>query len=351
MERIPIYADIENLVEIFSINPDSIYFHGMNQFVTKESIIIINDNEENLIETGYLEHIAKRLTSGDVQYEYINASDAAFLQRPFKTNLQDRFTNKSSILFSADNARINLAKPGNGILMGGISEEYKVYDQLNFNKEFFRASKILTIGKEFTNYPSFQDHILPFTEIIINEPYLFVPERRDFNLERYLENNFIALSDVLFSKTTNKVNIVFCTFINEQNQHESHWYDLETKSFKQLYDYLKYYFNHKLGGARYKLWLAISPQSYNARHDRYILTNYQYLECGAGLTYFDDRGNFINRGEAIHMYTNMHDEARKSLIPSILEKIQTRVIDSLKATKPERIFGAEQGDSYFLNFS
>jgi hypothetical protein len=46
----------------------------------------------------------------------------------------------------------------------------------------------------------------------------------------------------------------------------------------------------------------------------------------------------------------MHDEARKSLIPTIINKIQTRVLDSLKATKPERIFGAEQGNSHFLNF-
>jgi len=350
MDRIPIYADKENLVEIFSIDPDSLHYQGMKQFITKESKLIINDTEENLTELGYLEHIAKSLTSGDAQYEYIDALHAAFLQPTFKTNLQDRFTNKGSVLFSVDTARVAMAKASNGILMSGVAEEYLVYDQLNFNKNFFRASKILTIGKEFVDYTSLQNHILPFSEIIINEPYLFVPERRDFNLQRYLDNNFIALANVLFANTANKVNIVFCTFINEQNQHESHWYDLATKSFKPLYDYIKAYLNNKLGGARYKLWLVVSPQAYNARHDRYILTNYQYLECGAGLTYFDDRGNFINRGEAMHMYTTMHDEARQSLIPSILDKIQTKVIDNLKASKPERIFGADQGNSYLLKF-
>ncbi len=350
MERIPVYADIENLIEIFSTDPNSSHFQGMKQFITKESKIIINDTEENLTVSGYLEHIAKELTSGDVQYDYVNENEASYLQPTFKTNIQERFENKSSVLFSVDTARVNLAKESNGTLMSGITEEHLVYNQLNFNKDFFRGSKILTIGREFTNYTSLQDHVLPFSEIIINEPYLFVPERRDFNLKNYLDNNFIALADVLFSKTKNKVNIVICTFINEHNQHESEWYDGGTKSFKPLYEYIKNYLTAKLGGARYKLWLIISPQAHNARHDRYILTNYQYLECGAGLTYFDDRGSFINRGEALHLYSIMHDEARKSLMPTIINKIQTKVIDSLKTSKPDRIFGAEQGNSHFLNF-
>jgi len=82
-----------------------------------------------------------------------------------------------------------------------------------------------------------------------------------------------------------------------------------------------------------------------------VLTNYQYIESGAGLTYFDDRGNFSNRGEAIHLYSVMHDEARKELIPSVINNIQNKVINSVKQTHPERIFGIENGDSYFLNFT
>jgi hypothetical protein len=47
----------------------------------------------------------------------------------------------------------------------------------------------------------------------------------------------------------------------------------------------------------------------------------------------------------------MHDDARKSFIPAVKSNIQNNVIDKVKAIHPERIYGIEQGDSYFLNFS
>jgi hypothetical protein len=243
-----------------------------------------------------------------------------------------------------------MSLPKNGILMAGTGDEKIVYNELNFHKDFFRANRILTIGKEFTNYNSLEPFILPFSEIIINEPYLFVPERKEYTLEPYLENNFKSLFKILFNNTSNKVNIIICSFVNEQNKIESDWYDRPNNSFKPLYDYIKQYLNGLLGGARYNLWLIVSPLARQARHDRYILTNYQYIESGAGLTYFDHRGNFINRGEGVHLYSIMHDDARRSLMPAVIIRIQTEVINSIKATNPERIFGIENGDSHNLKF-
>jgi hypothetical protein len=350
MERIPVYSDMENLLEVFSIDRNSSLFVGMKQFLAKESEIIFCENEEEATINPYFSEIAKEFSSGDFIWKY-RAADEDFLCPPFKTNLQERFPNKSSVFFSNDSKRIAISTLKNGILMAGIGEEHLVYNKLNFEKEFFRANRILTIGKEFTNYNSLESFILPFSEIIINEPYLFVPERKEYSLEPYLENNFKALFRILFKNATNKVNIIICSFINEQDKQTSEWYDVKSNSFSPLFDYLKDFLTGLLGGARYNLWLIVSPMARQARHDRYILTNYQYIESGAGLTYFDHRGDFINRGEGLHLYSIMHDDARKSFIPSVIDKIQTNVINSIKATKPERIFGVNQGNSYFLNFS
>jgi len=350
MERIPIYTNLENLVEIFALDRSTSLFVGMKQLISKESELVFCEEEAVFYEHDLYPHIAKEFSSGSYEYRCINENES-FLLPKFKTNLQERFDNKSSVLFSNDTERIEMAKEKNGILMAGWGDETDVYNKLNFNKNFFRANQILTIGHEFTDYTSLKPFILPFSEIIINEPYLFAPESRGFNLESYLTNNFKALFKSLFDKTTNKANIVICTYINEEYKQQSDWYENSPTPFNKLYEYIKVFLNSLLGGARYKLWLVVSPMVRHARHDRYILTNYQYIESGAGLTYFDDRGNFINRGEGIHLYSIMHDDARKSFIPAVKSNIQNNVIDKVKAIHPERIYGIEQGDSYFLNFS
>lgn len=349
MDRIPIYADIENLIEVFSMDRQSELYHGMKRLISKESSLTFCADENEILQHPLYAQLAKEFATGDFIIKYLDAGED-FLRTPFKTNLQERFKNKSSILFSSDNNRINGCSESNGFLLGGVGQEKDVYNKLNFQKDIFRANRILTIGKEFTKYENLEPYILPFTEVIINEPYLFVPERKDFDLEPYLNNNFKALIKSLFRTAKNKVNIVISTFVNEQNQHESHWYDLNSKTFRPLYDYIKTFLRQELGGARYKLWLIVSPMARQARHDRYILTNYQYIESGAGLTFFDHRGNFINRGEGIHLYSVMHDEIRQTFLPSVIEKIQKQVIDSIKVTHAPRIFGFENGDSHFLKF-
>jgi hypothetical protein len=350
MDRIPIYTNLENLVEIFALERSTNLFIGMKQLISKESELIFCENEDDFFKHELYPHIAKEFTSGSYEFRCIDQNET-YLLPDFKTNLQERFKNKSSILFSRNSHRIEIAKDKNGVLMAGCGDERFVYDRMNFDKEFFRANRILTIGREFVNYESFKPYILPFSEIIINEPYLFAPESRGYFLESYLLRNFKSLFNVLFEGVSNKVNIVICTYINEEHKSESDWYENTGTPFQKLYNYIKSFLNDLIGGARYKLWLVVSPMVRQARHDRYILTNYQYLESGAGLTYFDDRGNFINRGEGIHLYSIMHDDARKSLIPQVTKNIQSLVVDKLKANHKDRIYGAEQGDTYFLNFS
>lgn len=350
MERIPIYTDIDNLQEVFSLDRDSSLFHGMKQLLSKEAELIFCEDEDVVTVNEAYASIALELASGDFVTRYKNA-DEHYLTAPFKTNLQERFLNKSSVLFSNDTARIAISEPLCGMLMTGLGNEKDVYDKLNFRKDVFRANRILTIGREFTGYNSLQQYLLPFAEIIINEPYLFVPERRDMTLEPYLENNFKSLFRTLFNGVKNKVNITICTFISNRDEHTSPWYDLASKSFRPLFSYIDAFLKDLLGANRYKLWLVISPESYAARHDRYILTNYQYLESGAGLTYFDHNGTFINRGEGLHLYSIMHDDARKSFIPNVITKIQTIVIDNVKKNYPNRLFASHNVNSYYLDFS
>lgn len=349
MDRIPVYTDIENLFEIFSMDRSTDLFAGIKRFISKESSLTFCANESEITAHPMFEQLAKEFTAGDYIIKYLGTSES-FLEPPFKTNLQERLINKRSVLFSKDNARISSCSDKNGFLLGGVGQEKEIYNKLNLAKDFFRANRLLTIGKDFTRYEDFEPFIMPFTEIIINEPYLFVPEKRDYNLNEYLKYNFIPLFKSLFRKAKNKVNIIVSTFVNEQGQTESDWFDSSTNTFTPLHDFLNTYLKQNLGATNFKLWLIVSPMARKARHDRYILTNYQFIESGAGLTYFDDRGKFINRGEGIHLYSIMHDDARRTFLPSVLGNLQTLVIDSVKSTHPNRIFGISNGNSHFLNF-
>ena len=165
MDKIPIYTDVENLMQIFELDRQSGLFHGMKQFISKEANLTFCSDETTVVTHPLFGHLAKEFASGDFRINYINEGED-FLISPFKTNLQEKFSNKQSILFSNDNARIESCSKNNGLLIGGIGQEKDIYNQLNFHKEFFRANRILTIGQEFVNYENFEPFILPFTEII-----------------------------------------------------------------------------------------------------------------------------------------------------------------------------------------
>lgn len=350
MERIPLYTNLENILEIFDLERESLLFQGSKLLLTRESEVIFCEDEETIYEDEFFSHVAKELSSSDFTYRFRNESEE-YLIPPFKANLQECFSNKSSVFLSTDAERISNFTKNNGILMGCHHGLLGIYKNLNFNRDDFRANKVLTIGNDFKSYDDFKPFILPFCEIIINDPYLFIPEQRGYALENYLKYNFEALVKSIFSKVQNKVHIIICTLSNETTELESPWYDRTSRKYDSLYNYINKFFKDLLGGPRYNLWFVVSPKAYDARHDRFIVTNYQYIESGAGLTYFDHNGTFINRGEAIHLYSIMHDEARKSLIPHVIEMLQSRVIDPVRANRPNRIFGLDKGDSYLLKFT
>lgn len=350
MDRIPLYTNIENLAEVFSLKRDSQDFLNVNQMLKRESEIKFCESEEEAFANPLFMELAKDLTAGDLMFDYRNEQEN-FLCPQFKTNLQELFTNKSSVFWSNDNDRIELAKKKNGLLLAGLGGELEVYNKLNFNRDIYSGNKLLSIGSSFTSYNSFANYILPFNELIINEPYLFCPENRTYNLENYLKHNFEELIKQLFANTSNKVNIIICTTIHDRDKEKSDWWDNDAKNFDSLFKYCNDFLKKTLGGKRFKLWFIVSPENRMARHDRYIVTNYQFIDSPAGLTFFDDRGNFINRGESIHVYSLLHDDARKTHIPNVIDNLQGNVIDKVKTLSKGRMYGSENGNSYYLNFT
>jgi len=354
MDRIPVYIDIENLAEIFSLDRDSDIFYGMKKLLSVESILTFLDYENDLISHPLYPHISKELVKSNYITKCLDKTEH-YLHHPFKTNLQHHIPNKSSIVFSNDTDRVNSCVESNGILLGGIGHEQIIYNRLNYFRETYKAFRILPMDDRFNGYKDLEPYILPFTELIINEPYLFVPEKRDYNLDKYLDHNFKPLMRSLLKGVKNKINISILVFENIENEKDpskfSPWYDHTTKSYEKLYDYINDFLRKEIGGARFKLWLVVSPYLRKARHDRFILTNYQFINANAGLTFFDDHGSFINRGEAIEMYSIMDDNYRKELLPSVLKNLQEKVVNNVKTTHAMRIFGITNGDSFFLKYT
>jgi hypothetical protein len=348
MGRVRLYSDIDNIAEIFRLDRESSIFHGMKHFLSRECAITFCETENVGIQNVLFESIANELTTSNFEVSFRD-EDETFLDPPFKTNLQEHFTDLSTIFFSYDNERINLARSRSGILMAGIGEEIELYNKINYFEETYTANTILTIGKSFNDYKDLSKYILPFSEIIINEPYLFKPDRNDWDLKSYIDKNTRPFFDTLFSNIDHKVNVVIGTFVNEQIENQFNFFSAES-GFKPLYDLCLEILSASMDPAKFKLWLCISPQARKGRHDRYILTNYQFVDSPSGFTFFDDRGNFVNRGESIHLYTIGRSQFRNETMPSIIENFQNKVIDSTMQTHPNRIFGKDQGNTQFLKF-
>ncbi len=342
MDRIPLYTDLDNLAEIYSMDRTTPLFFGMNQLIAKESELIFCEDEETALNNPLFEHVSKELATGNFVFRYRNENEE-FLIPAFKTNLQEKFKNKSSLFFSYDNERVNEFKSKNGILMAGVGEEQMIYDTLNYNRNSLKGFRFIIPDNSF-NYSVIAPYIMPFTDILINEPYLFQPDRNDWDIEKYIERNFTKLIESLFQQRRNKMNIIIATFVNEDERlilkfpylEQEMAKKVETHKFKTpeallpLFDLCISIFDSILGANNYNFSLLISPSARTARHDRYILTNYQYIECGGGFAFFDDRGNYVNRTEKIEMFSILDDQTRIELIPSIQSYLLLKIFKKLK---------------------
>lgn len=200
------------------------------------------------------------------------------------------------VLTGVDNKRCISQRKRFGIEylnMSNLSERWKLH--YSHRPDIYKKTTTDTQISEdhrFDSWDKLKDFCHPLNSIIIVDFYL-LKWRTEHDLSKNLSNNILPLLDNLCLQASSEIPIEI-TFISE---------------FNELPNYSQSQFVIKSKDIISKEFALISNQEFNINiivhnksnypqefqdfHDRLIITNYFYIECGAGFSIFNKQGQII----------------------------------------------------------
>ena len=288
---------------------DNEYWNSFWKYLKEQSNILITgfNNQENIF--------LNQLITGR------KGTKIAVKDKNFKKPYKGKFPNDTSpysVFFLDENSEKaqNDYKKKNGFLFGFLNDYSKVFKDLSlFNKD-----NVLPVRKEaekgFTSWERLNEYILPFTDLLIADNYMFDKSLWDFNLFKIIEQ--------FANKTPVRFNLLLLTFADN------------TLVYKDCYEEIK----TKLQNLNINCNLSIVYATQTLKeHDRGIFTNYLRIKSGDSFIYFDKNGSLIIKGTDIDFYSLAERDAFNASEAAL--KRFKHIINELKThrEKEKRLIG------------
>lgn len=325
-----IYIDRGNLISLFKQKDHRLFPDALKLLKTHLNVQFNFSKEDSLCDDA-LRMILPQFTQGVAQDWVMKFSPTIYPDRPLKHTLCHTHPDKQSI-FLLDDEDIEKCRRPQGLLIGALGEELDTFDRLFIRNGEYGFERKFKIGSsQFTAWQDLAHLMLPFTDLIILDRYLFSDPAR-------FECNYLELLSMLHTEKKVKVNIV--VFV-----------DLETRSVE--FDEIKSRTRQKVKEVAGKHPNFTMIETYDRRgvkshaeHDRTIFTNYLRIYSGDSFNYFNPDGTKNTKGREIEL-SSVAKRENFYLAKDLLNDLQS-TIDWLKINNPDSI----QGDkvSNFLKF-
>lgn len=301
-----LYIDKENL-RSFLNSRDNDDFDDCLRMLRRQLHIVFNmDKTEVKADPDLFEWI-KTISDGRGKSEETDTFLAdKFPIRPIKSNSYNDWSRKR--LFSTyliDDLDVSKLKNKGCVLLGEVGEELSILVRLFCGKDY-EYHHLYDLRKNFLSWEQLtkEDQLLPCTDIIINDRYLFKNEESlvDYNLSKML----IALANGV----KNRIDIVIFT---KQDALHEFGEEKATKIIKQTLE--------NISGMKPNITFVCSNDSEKIPHDRFVITNYRLLRSGDSFIYFNTKGNRITNGGSLDVDSLANHETYV-FVESLLEKLQ-----------------------------
>jgi hypothetical protein len=249
-------------------------------------------------------------------------SGSLFPSRPIKSNSYLNWNRRQlSSVYLIDDFDANKLKNRGCILLGEPGEELNILIKLFCDKDYdFHC--LYDLQKSFFSWEQLIDdnQILPCTDIIINDRYLF---KNDYELVKYNLNQMLK---ALVNNVKNKINIVLFT------RNDS----LSDFGIEKAKDIIKTSIEETTN-IRSNVTFVTSNNNTLIPHDRFIITNYRLIRSGDSFVYFNTKGEKITNGGALDIdsIANYHTYI---FVESLLESLQKNYNEIYRVNK-DRILG------------
>lgn len=173
-------------------------------------------------------------------------------------------------------------RKNNGFVFGFKDD----YSQIWKNLALLEKPEVLPVRKEakfnFKSWSQLSDYILPFTDLIIVDNYMFDESVWEYNLLKIIEE--------CSKKTPRRFNLLLMSFIHSKYP----------PNINELYNKLIAKFRDK--DIICDLSIALATETIK-EHDRGIFTNYLRIKSGDSFNYFDKDDKFFTKGTDIDFHT------------------------------------------------
>lgn len=331
-----VYIDQPNIVSFFR-DKEHPLFGDCLRMLKSQADLWFNFPKSCLLTNEALKVIITQLVSGSKDSPKPKFSEEPFPSRPLKSNTHSEFSTREQLtaVYLLKDDKIENVKKKDCILIGGEGEEVETLSKMFY--EDFQFTKSLVPKKDMPNWKSLTLWVLPCTDIIITDRYLFSSqELLDYNLHAYL--NVLAGEN-----PGKKFNVVIFTCLQQEYKSADGKKCYFTPDWNKLKSDIKARLKGKFGTTPN---VTIVPLSRIEEHDRTIFTNYNNSYSGDSLTYYDSKWNHISKGRhyAIHSH-GLRENLENGFF--FIEDMQ-KVLDNLSARDKENIIGDRKSE--FLTF-
>jgi hypothetical protein len=330
-----VYFDRDNLSSFFASSNHELFADCL-RMLKSQCDLYLNFSKQALANPD-IATILSQFTSGSKSTEKPHFNEEPVPSRPIKSNAPNEFTcrDQFTAAYLLTDEKLEALKSKGSILLGGKGEEVETLSRLFFDD--YQFTKPFTPKEHMPNWDALKPTVLPCTDIIIVDRYLFAShELLDYNIH-YL------LSTLGGPQEQRKYNIVIFT-CQKQDASTNGRKEYITPDWKNVKDKIKSYLKSKNGSTPNVTIVTLRRVK---EHDRTIFSNYNNSYSGDSLTYYNSKWELItaSRNYSVHSH-GLRDNLQKGYF--FIEDMQ-KVIDELSLPRDsELIIGDKKCN--FLNF-
>lgn len=327
-----LYIDCENLKSLILSKKNDDYDDCL-RMIRRQLHIVYNVNKSTFKNDPELAQWLLRMGEGRGDSEETDSFyNVMFPSRPIKSNSYINWNRKElSSIFLIDDVDLIKLKNKGCVLVGDIGEELLVLLKLFCGKDYdYHHSYVFHSNFKSWNQLVDDNQILPCTDIIINDRYLF---NNNYDLVNY---NLSLMLEAFTHNVKSKLNITIFTY-------KDHLFKFDpSKAFAIIKKTVE-----KNTGIKPNITFVVSGDSDKIPHDRFVITNYRLIRSGDSFLYFNMAGDIITNGSSFDIYSLAKREYSQ-MAEDLLIKLQNTCNDIAKLNK-DMIIGNKI--SSFLTFN
>jgi len=327
-----LYIDKENLKSFIHLRSED-DFDDCLRMIRRQLHVIYNMDKSVFRDDPEMTQWLLRMGEGRGASEETDTfNNDLFPLRPIKSNSYIEWDRKElSAVYLIDDLNTIKLKNKGCVLLGDIGEELRVLLKLFCGRDY-DYHHLYDLQKNFNSWEQLVDEnqMLPCTDIIINDRYLF---NDDFMLVEY---NLYRMLKAIVNNVKNKVNVVVYT---QNDSIRNFGIDKATSIIKSAIE--------KTTSMKPNItYVTSGAKPTKIPHDRFVITNYRLIRSGDSFIYFNTKGEKITKGGSLDIDSLAKYETYV-FVNSLLESLQSIYNDLYRLNK-DLIIGSRV--SNFIKF-